>query len=55
MPGVECLLSGVRSWLLKKSNLYSMSKNPQKDVNTVMDDLCYEGELREKIIKQIVQ
>ncbi|WP_156945496.1 hypothetical protein [Anaerovibrio sp. RM50] len=32
-----------------------MSKNPQKDVNAVMDDLCYEGELREQIIKHIVQ
>ena len=45
----------VEKIVIEKLNLYSMSKNPQKDVNTVMDDLCYEGELREKIIKQIVQ
>ncbi len=32
-----------------------MSKNHQKDVNAVMDDLCYEGELREQILKHIVQ
>ncbi len=32
-----------------------MSKNPQKDINTVLDDLSYDGELREQILKHIVQ
>ena len=32
-----------------------MSKNPEKDVNAVMDELSYEGELREQILKHIVQ
>ncbi len=32
-----------------------MSKTPQKDINTVLDDLSYEGELREQILKHIVQ
>ena len=32
-----------------------MSKNPEMDVNTVMDELSYDGELREQILKHIVQ
>ncbi|SHI47415.1 conserved hypothetical protein (putative transposase or invertase) [Anaerovibrio lipolyticus DSM 3074] len=32
-----------------------MSKNPEMDVNTVMDELSYEGKLREQILKHIVQ